>query len=140
MSLVAFVRDPVRQALKSGALYFALVFAAGFALGTVRTLWIAPRIGVRAAELIEAPVMLAVSAVGARWVARRLAVPHTMSRRLGMGIIGLVLLVLAEFALVLWLRGLTIRRYLATRDPVSGTVYYVSLAIFAAMPALVARR
>ncbi len=128
------------QALKSGALYFALVFATGFVLGTVRTLWIAPRIGARAAELIEAPVMLAVSAVGARWIVRRLRVPNTASRRLGMGIIGLVLLVLAEFALVLWLRGLPIRQYLATRDPVLGTVYYFSLAIFAAMPMLVARR
>ncbi len=29
------------------------------------------------------------------------------------------------FGLVLWLRGLSIREYLATRDPVSGTIYYV---------------
>lgn len=128
------------QILKPGLLYFVLVFSVGFVLGTVRTLWIAPQIGARAAELLETPVMLAVSFAAARWVARRLAVPHTMSRRLGMGMIALVLLLLTEFTLVLWLRGLSISQYLATRDPVSGTVYYVALAIFAVMPAMVERR
>jgi hypothetical protein len=41
---------------------------------------------------------------------------------------------------MLWLRWLSIRRYLETRDPVSGTVYYVTLGVFAVMPLLVARR
>src|SRR5438876_5028581 len=48
-----------------------------------------------------------------------------------MGGIALVFLLVAEFGFVLWLRGLSIREYLATRDPVSGTVYYVMLGIFA---------
>jgi type IV secretory pathway TrbD component len=57
-----------------------------------------------------------------------------------MGCIGLGLLLVAEFTLVLWLRGLSIREYLANRDPVSGTVYYVMLGVFAIMPLLVVRR
>ncbi len=126
--------------LKPGTLYFVVVFAAGFVLGTVRTLWIAPRIGVRAAELMEAPVMLVVSILAAGWVVRRLAVPHTPSHRLVMGAIALVLMLLAEFTVVLWLRGIPIRRYLATRDPVAATAYYVALGLFAIMPLLVARR
>src|SRR5712692_9468701 len=56
-----------------------------------------------------------------------------------MGCIALALLLIAEFGLVLWLRGQSIREYLATRDPVSGMVHYVMLAVFAAMPLLVAR-
>ena len=45
-----------------------------------------------------------------------------------------------EFGLALWLRGLTIGDYLATRDPVSGTVYYLLLALFAVMPLLLTLR
>ena len=40
-------RDPIQKILKAGALYFALVFGAGFVLGTVRTLWILPSFGTR---------------------------------------------------------------------------------------------
>jgi len=126
--------------LKAGVLYFALVFGAGFVLGTVRTLWVVPRLGTRLAELMEAPIMLLVTIMAARWVVRHLVIPSAASARLGMGSTALGFLLIAEFGLVLWLRGLAIREYLATRDPVSGTVYYVMLGLFAVMPLLVARR
>src|SRR5437870_3963827 len=87
----------VMQILKAGVLYFALVFGAGFALGTVRTLWIVPRVGTRRAELMETPLMLVVTIVAARWIVLHFAVPSTPSSRLGMGCIALVLLLLAEF-------------------------------------------
>lgn len=128
------------QILKAGALYFALVFGAGFVLGPIRLLWVVPRFGTRMAELMETPIMFVVIIVAARWVIRRLAVPSVSSGRLGMGCIALGLLLVAEFTLVLWLRGLSISEVLATRDPVSGTVYYVMLGVFAIMPLLVARR
>ena len=111
--------------LKAGVLYFGLVFGVGFVLGTIRTLWVVPRVGTRMAELMETPIMLVVTIVTARLLVLRLAVPSTPSAGLGMGCIALALLLVAEFGLVLWLRGLSIREYLATRDPVSGTVYYV---------------
>ena len=126
--------------LKAGVRYFALVFGAGFVLGTIRTMWIVPRLGTRTAELMETPIMFVVTILAARWIVLRLAVPSTPFARLGMGCIALGLLLVAEFGLVLWLRGLSIKEYLATRDPVSGTVYYVMLGVFAAMPFLVARR
>jgi hypothetical protein len=127
------------ETLKAGALYFALVFGAGFVLGPIRILWLVPRFGTRIAELMETPLMLAVIIVAARWVVRRLALSSTSSKRLGVGIIALGLLLVAEFSLVLWLRGLTFRDYLASRDPVAGTVYIVMLGLFAIMPLLVAR-
>lgn len=127
------------QILKAGVLYFALVFGAGFVLGTIRTLLVVPRVGARAAELIEAPVMLVVTIIVARWIVGRFAIPSAPSLRLGMGGIALVLLLLAELGLVRWIRGLSIREYFATRDPVSGTVYYLMLLVFAVMPLLVAR-
>jgi type IV secretory pathway TrbD component len=49
-------------------------------------------------------------------------------------------LLLAEFTVVLWVRGFTITQYLADRDPVSGAVYVVMLAVFALMPLLMVRR
>jgi hypothetical protein len=92
------------------------------------------------AELMETPFMLVVTILAARWIVRRLAVPPTPYSRLAMGGFALGLLLIAEFTLVLWLRGLSISGYLASRDPVSGTVYYVMLGVFAIMPRLVARR
>jgi len=58
---------------------------------------------------------------------RRISVPPT--GRLGMGLVGLGLMLVAEFGFVLWLRGLSIRDYLANRDPISGTVYYLMLGV-----------
>ena len=133
-------QQTVMRILKAGVLYFALVFGAGFVLGTIRTLWIVPRVGTRMAELMETPIMLVITIFAARWTVRRLVVPSTPPARLGMGFVALGLVLVAEFTLVLWLRGLTIREYFASRDPVAGTVYYVMLAVFAVMPLLVARR
>jgi type IV secretory pathway TrbD component len=84
--------------------------------------------------------MLVVTILAVRWIARRLAVPPTPAARLGIGLVGLGLLLVAEFTLVLWLRGLTIDQYFASRDPLAGTVYIVMLGVFAIMPLLVARR
>jgi hypothetical protein len=69
-----------------------------------------------------------------------LAVPSIPPARLGMGCIALVLMLVAEFGFVLWVRGLSIKDYLATRDPVSGTVYYAMLVAFAIMPLFVAEK
>ncbi|HEX6828641.1 MAG TPA: hypothetical protein VF104_06640 [Burkholderiales bacterium] len=128
------------QVLKAGLFYFAVTFAVAFALGTIRVLWLVPQVGTRAAELLEMPVMLGVVMVAARWVVRRLAVPPAPAPRLGMGFIALGILLVFEFTLVLWVRGMTFEDYLATRDPVSGTAYYVLLGAFALMPLLVARK
>jgi hypothetical protein len=84
--------------------------------------------------------MLVVTILAARWTVRRLAVPPKPLSRLGMGCVGLGLMLVAEFTLVLWLRGLSITEYLTSRDPVSGTVYYVMLGVFCIMPLLVPPR
>ena len=49
-------------------------------------------------------------------------------------------MLIAEFGFVLWIRGLSIKGYFATRDPVSGAAYYMLLVVFAIMPLLVGRR
>ena len=52
------------------------------------------------AELLEMPIMLVVAIVAARWTVQRLAVPLTLSTRLGMGLLALILLLIAEFTLI----------------------------------------
>ena len=126
--------------LKAGVLYFALVFGAGFVLGTIRIFWAVSRFGARTAEVMEMPVMFVVSILAARWIVHRLFVPPTLFARLTMGGIALTLLLAAEFSLVLSLRGLSIEEYFANRDPVSGTVYYVMLLVFALMPVVISRK
>ena len=128
------------QILKAGLAYFAMVFGAGFVLGPIRQLWLVPRVGARAAELMEMPVMLLVIIGSARWITRRFALPAAGLARLAVGSLALGLLLIAEFSLVVWLRGLTLAEYFATRDPVSGTVYYLMLGVFAIMPLLPGRR
>ena len=120
--------------VKAGLLYFALVFGAGFVLGPVRLLWAVPRFGERSAELAELPIMLAVAVLAARCVMRRPFAPPTRPRALAVGLLALGLLLAAEVSLVLSLRGLTLREYVASRDPVSGGAYLATLAVFAVMP------
>lgn len=124
----------------AGLAYFALAFAAGFLLGTIRVLAIAPRVGERAAELLEAPPMLVVVVAAARFVVRRFVPQAPLAARVAVGALGLTLLLAVEFTVVLSLRGLSLAEYFASRDPVSGTVYVALLAAFAAMPALAGRR
>ncbi len=129
----------VKQTAKAGALYFMLVFSAGFVLGTIRTLWVAPKLGVRTAELIEEPLMFGLSILAARWVVRRLRFPPDWMKRLAFGCVALALMLLVEFTFVLWIRGITIREYFATRDPISGSVYFLTLGAFAVIPVFVER-
>jgi hypothetical protein len=127
------------RAVKAGGLYFGVVFGVGFVLGTLRLGLLVPRTGDRAAELMETPLMLVAIALAARWVVRRLPPPRSPAARLGVGGVALGLLLVAEGGIVLWLRGITIADYIASRDPVSGAVYLAMLAIFALAPLLVVR-
>jgi len=130
----------VLTAFKAGLCYFALTFGAGFLLGPLRIFLMVPRVGARAAELAELPVMIIVTWLAARWTIRRFRVPLSTGSRLVMGVVAFALLLAAEFALVLPLRGLTLQQYFATRDPVSSVAYYASLVLLALMPLIVERK
>lgn len=39
---MALVGSAMKQILKTGAVYFGIVFAVGFVLGMIRTLWVVP--------------------------------------------------------------------------------------------------
>jgi hypothetical protein len=126
-----------RRTLKTASIYFAFVFGAGFLLGMIRTAWIVPEIGTRWGELQEMPIMLVVILLSARRVSRHVVAP---TRALFLGVLSLAFLVIAEFSFAFLLRRLTPPEYIASRDPVAGTVYVVLLVVLAVMPALLASR
>ena len=127
------------RTIRAGLCYFALVFGAGFLLGAIRIPLLVPRLGERLAELVEMPVMFLVILASARFVTRRFALAATASVRLATGILALGLMIAAELFLAAVLQGRTLGEYIATRDPVSGGVYLVMLALFALMPLILAR-
>jgi len=127
------------QALKAGTLYFVLVFGAGFLLGMVRVPFLVPRLGARVAELIEMPLMVVAIIVAAGYIIRRFALPSIGIVRLAVGVVALALMVIAELSFALLLQGQSAVQYIASRDPVSGTAYLITLVLFALMPVILAR-
>ena len=112
-----------------------MVFATGFVLGAVRVFIVAPRIGVRWAEIIEAPLMILASFLAARFLSRIWG-PFGRMQAATIGIFALAFMLAAEVFFML-AQGLILSEYIAGKDPISGPVYLFSLCIFAVMPLLV---
>lgn len=131
-------------ALLAALPYTLVVFAAGAVLGTLRVLWLAPRLGEGAAILVEIPVMLAVSFIVARTVVHRMRVPARLAARLAMGVAAFALLQGAEVALAVLAFGRTLAEHLATIAAPARLPGLAAQVVFAAIPALlllgVARR
>ncbi len=89
---------------------------------------------------MEAPIIFGISILAARWVVRHVDFAPVWWRRLALGSVALGLMLLVEFTFVLWIRGLTVRGYFETRDPVSGAVYFITLGAFAVIPVFVGRQ
>ena len=121
---------------KAGMLYFAIVLGTGFILGVVRVPFLVPRLGERYAELAEMPIMFVVIVIAARHIVRRYALDPDAGIRLQVGFLALALAVSAELLLVVLTQSRSIAQYIASRDPVSGSVYLLLLLLFALMPAM----
>jgi hypothetical protein len=123
-----------RNAAKAGFLYFLAVFAIGFAFGTVRVLFVEPRLGPVWSVAIEVPIMLVIAWSVARWLVRANSVAST-SGRVAMGVLGVILLVIAETLL-----GIAFGQGLAAQVAAYGTprgvLTLVGQAGFAVMPLL----
>jgi hypothetical protein len=70
---------------------------------------------------------------------RRFAIPPSIPARLGTGLLALGLLLAAELLLAVVLQDRSLADYVASRDPVSGSVYLAMLVLLAVMPILVGR-
>ena len=122
---------------RAAAVYFAAIFALGFALGTVRVLWLAPRAGETAAVLAELPVMLAASWFAARWQTRRHGIKSSPAA-LAMGALAFALLLGAELLLGL-ATGQAPREWLAGLARPPGAIGLAGQAAFALFPLAVRR-
>jgi len=126
--------------VKAASVYFALVFGAGVVLGSIRIPFLVPRLGERAAELLEMPFTFVVIVLSAGFVARRFALPAGARARLTVGLLALTMALAAEMLVVLATQQRSLGEYIAGRDPVSGSAFLVMLVVFALMPLLIARR
>ncbi len=124
---------------KATIAYFAMVLGTGFVLGTIRVPFLVPRLGERYAELLEMPIMLIVIVFAASYVIRRFSLPPSSSIRLLVGFSALALVVIAELLLVAVFQDVSVSQYIASRDPISGSVYLFVLLLFALMPYILMR-
>lgn len=118
----------------AGALYWSIVFACAFALGVVRVLVVAPRLGETAAVLVESPLLLTVSWFASRWTVRRLAVGPGGGDRLAMGGVAFGLLMCAELGLSVFAFGRPAGDWLASLYTMPGAIGLAAQVAFGFVP------
>jgi hypothetical protein len=119
--------------------YWAMVFALGFVLGIVRVVWLAPRVGLIPATVIELPVMLMASWLASGWLVRRFAITDS-GAALATGGLAFALLMVAECVLAVAMMGQTPAQWLADLRQPHALLGLAGQVIFAAMPWWRARR
>jgi hypothetical protein len=127
------------QAIRAGTFYFAVVFTAGFALGTARVLLLAPQFGELLATLIELPFMLAISWFACGKLISRFRVPPRTKPRLTMGAVAFALLMLAEVLLSVTLFNRTPTEYIDALTTPQGLLGLGGQALFGLIPVIRSR-
>ena len=122
-----------RQIGSAAAAYWAVVFAAAFALGVIRTLWLEPRIGELAAVACEVPLTLTLS----WWTARRITARWEIAQggsALAMGLIAFTILMLAELTLARLMAGQSPGQWAASLTTPAGVLGLGGQVLFGLMP------
>ncbi len=122
------------KSIVAGAAYFAIVFAVGFALGTIRVLGLAPATGETVAVLIEGPFILGASWLACGFVIRRFIIPPDTSSRLIMGAAALGLLLGAETLLGVFGFGQTLADVIARYATLAGALGLAGQVLFGLFP------
>lgn len=119
--------------LRAAAAYWAAVFALGFALGTIRVLWVIPLVGLMPATLIELPLILTASWLAAGWLVRRFRIAST-EEALTAGALAFAILMVAECALASVLTGQSPAEWLAGLRQPHALLGLAGQVVFALMP------
>jgi hypothetical protein len=127
----------IRNALLASLAFFALVFAAGFALGAVREILLRPYLGASLSRLLELPVMIGITVFAASKTVRWFG-PADIRGWMRVGWMAFLMLILAELALGI----LVLRQSLASigQDFLTGTGFlsFLAQSLMIIAPAFVA--
>jgi hypothetical protein len=131
-------RSVLGSSIVAGAAYFAMVFALGFLLGTVRTLFVrdAPGGGRLVGVLVELPIMIAASWFLCWSAVRRFSVAPTVAARVAMGGVAFALLLFAELLVGALLFGRTPAAHFALYREASYALGLAAQMAFALLPLL----
>ncbi len=125
--------------LRAAIAYWAVVFALGFVLGTIRVLWVIPLVGLIPATVIELPLILTGSWLAAGWLVRRFDLA-SRSEALAAGALAFAILMMAELALAAVLTGQTPALWLAGLREPHALLGLAGQVVFALIPWWRARR
>ncbi len=126
----------MRQAIRAGSLYFLIVFAVGFLLGTIRVLILTPQFGALTSVIIETPVILLISWLVCQRLIRMMNVDRALNARLTMGATAFLLLIAAEQILGVIGFGRELGEQLRHYLTPEGAVGLAGQIVFALFPAI----
>jgi len=132
----------MRQSIKAGFAYFLLAFGMGFALGIMRTVFVAPVLGETFAVALELPIILVFAWFICRWLTRQFLVPARLSARALMGIFAFALLMMGEVAISILLAGRSLAEHVLLYREAShilGLAGQIAFALFPVLQILTAR-
>jgi hypothetical protein len=118
------------RVLMLAALYFAVVFGVGLMMGPVRVLWLEPRLGKTVAVLCELPVLLVAMVMAARWTTTKMGPGAGFFSFAAIGGVALILQQIADVAVGIVLRGITLAEQFAYFSTPAGLIYEVALLLF----------
>jgi len=124
---------------KAAIAYWALVFALGFLLGSIRVLVLEPALGMLPATLIELPIMLGASWMVARWLLGRFGIAEP-KHALAMGAIAFALLMGSEVLLTLIVFGDSVGEWIAGIGTPAGAIGLAGQVAFGLFPWAIRRR
>ena len=123
-----------RAASWAGIAYTVGVFAFAFAVGTIRVMLVAPRLGTLLAVVLEAPIVLAVSWRISLWCTRRFSVSRDSRARILMGAVAFSVLMLLELGFSVLAFGETLDQYFAKYASTPGVIGLAMQVCFATLP------
>ena len=113
--------------------YWAVVFALGFVLGTIRVLWVIPLVGLMPATLLELPIILAASWLAAGWLVRRFTIASS-GEALAVGALAFAILMVAECVLAVMLMAQSPAQWLTGLAAPHALLGLAGQGFFALMP------